>query len=187
MPQKQEEGEEIQFVDAEDYRSSPQGAMTYEQIVLKQINRCADEGSKEMIGGYIKEKATNKGLVEVYVPDQREIYIQSITMLHDLLLSFFDDEMKESIKSFDEALAEARTQKMDYLREAHRGAKNRYDKMEIESQIKTGFIDRDSFPARQFMEDKLEIYRFLFQELMLLYGRQRYLMAQAIDDSLDYK
>ena len=185
--QKQEEGEEIQFVDAEDYRSQPQGAMTYEQIVLKQINKCADEGSKEMVGGYVKEKQTNKGMVEVYVPDQRDIYIQCITMLHDLLLAWFDDDMNKDVKTFEEKLEVAREQKIELLKRDYSLTRDRYAKQAIMEQINTGFVDRDSFPARQFMEDKLAIYRYLFQKLMLLFGRQRYLMAQAIDDSLDYK
>lgn len=187
MAYNKPEEEEITFVDAEDYRSQPQGAMTYEQIVLTQIRRCSEEGSKEMVGGYVKEKQTSKGVVEVYVPDQRDIYIQCITMLHDLLLAWFDDEMNKDVETFNSKLESAREQKVELLKQSYNATRDKYIRNQIVQQINTGFVDRDSYPARQFMEDKLQIYRYLFQKLMLLYGRQRYLMAQAIDDSLDYK
>lgn len=175
--------DDVEFIDAENYMPTPQGALTYEQLVLEQIRRCISEGSKEMVGGYMQQKVTAKGLIEVYVPDQREVYMQCINSLYDVLLSFFDDTMTKDATTFKENLKDAKKAKLDFLRmqlETPQAQNDRRIRYQLQLQINTGFLERDSVEARMLMEEKLDLYRILFQELLLLFSRKRYLMAEAI-------
>lgn len=155
----------------EDTRPSEDGALTYEQIILRQINVCRIEGSKEMVGGYLKETTTPQGLKEIYIPDQKQIYIQSVKVLHDLLLPHFDTKMEEVLELFEKELEDAKESKIAILRDIFVETKDPKEKRKLKTQIDSGFIDRDNLLAKQFGEEQVEIYRNLFQELVLLYNR----------------
>ena len=177
-----DEEDDVEFIDAENYVPEPKGAKTYEQIVLEQISRCVSEGSKEMVGGYFREKATRMGIQEIYVPDQRQVYLQCIMSLYDLLLPFFDDIMNEYLKTFNNQLINIKESKIKALNEKVKYIDDGRLRWSIQQQIDTGYLDPDSVEAKQAMDEKLETYRFLYQQLLLLFGRKRYLMAQAIED-----
>lgn len=172
----------IEFIDAENYHPTPKGSMTYEQIVLQQINRCVVEGSKEMAGGYFKEKVTRHGIVEQYIPDQKQVYIQCINSLYDLLLSYFDDEMKEFDEEFKSHMIGIKEDKIDKLKEKLKYLDIDRLRGQIQLQIDSGYLDPDSLEAKQAIDERMDAYRVLFQQLILLFGRKRYLMAQAIED-----
>lgn len=173
--------EDIEFVDAENYVPEQKGSMTYEQIVLNQINRCVTEGSKEMVGGYFKEKVARTGQsIEIYVPDQRQVYIQSINSLYDLLLPYFDEEMNNYVKIFTNQLLYIKQSKLELLKEKMNYTDDNRIKYQIQLQISSGYLDIDSVEAKQAMDVKLELYRFLYQQLLLLFSRQNHLMVEAI-------
>lgn len=174
--------DEPQFIDAENYHPTQQGALTYEQLVLEQVRRCIIEGSKEMKGGYFKEKMTRMGTQEVYVDDQKQIYIQCINSLYDLLISYFDEEFNQADLIFKESLIEIRENKIKDLKDKIQYTDDIRIKRQIQMQIETGYLDPDSIEAKQAIDEKIEAYRYLYQQLILLFSRQRFLIAQAIED-----
>lgn len=178
----QETEEEIQFVDAEEYNPTPKGAVSYEQIVLEQIKRCVIEGSKEMSGGYFKQKQTSQGTQEVYIPDQKQVYIQCVKSLYDVLLPHFDDEMKAKDAEFDLELETMKENKINSLREQLKTVKDARQIQNINFQIATGYIDENSLQAKQISDERIEVYRWLYQQLIYLYSRVRYLLPQSISD-----
>jgi len=174
--------EDVEFIDAEGFTPQQQGALTYEQIVLEQIRRCIHEGSKEMIGGYVKLRDTSRGIKEEYVPDQRQVYIQSVNSLYDLLLSFFDEEMKKAKQTHDDMLAKSKQTAITTLKKQLELTDDVRIKQNIHYQIVTGYIDQNSMEAKRLIDEKIETFRFLFQQLLLMFQRKRYLMADVISD-----
>ena len=190
------EEDNVQFIDADEYQPTPQGAINYEQVVLQQIKRCVDDGSKEMRGGYFKQKQSSRGTVEVYIEDQRQVYINSVNSLYDLLLPHFDAIMNEVARQFIVALNSIQEETLKFIeaklnfmikQEQEQGVTfdNRI-KANMQWQIASKIVDSDSYEAVKAYEEKIKAYRSLYQQLIKLYGRQRYLMAQDIDDSRDY-
>ena|SRR3972149_5105974 len=180
-------GEEIQdnqFVDAEEYHPQQKGAMTYEQIVLEQIRRCVVEGSKEMVGGYWKERESKGRTVEIYVPDQKQVYIQCVKQLYDLLMPYFetDKSILQDIKEFEAILKEIKESKIRLLKLELLKAVDLRVRNSLNTQINTGYLDNDSYYAKMAMEEKLDVYREMYQSLLLMFQRQRFLMSSAIED-----
>lgn len=177
----QEQEEEIQFVDAENYVSAPDAPLTYEMIVLGQIRTCATEGNKEMTGGYYREKQTSRGLIQEYVPDQRQVYINTIKTLHDLLLPFFDDKSNDDIISFESTLTKIDKFIEDTMKLKMNSMPNAM-KQEAEYGANFGYMNTDSIEFKYAIDKKLDAYRWLFQRLVLLFNRKKFLMQQAIED-----
>lgn len=73
----------IEVEDGEDYRGAE--ALGIKIIVLEQYRRCCIEGSKEMRRAGISNKIIKGIVVEVEIPDQREIFINSVKMLEIIL------------------------------------------------------------------------------------------------------
>lgn len=170
------------FIDAEGYMGSKDPSMTYEQIVLKQIQRCVDEGNKEMVGGHISEKQTSRGLVPVYVPDQRQVYIQCVNSFYDLMLPHMDDVFEDKMDGVELLIKRRRADKIESLKKNMAIEKNPKGRAYFKEMIDSGFIDRDTIEARQLADEMVEAYREVFQELILLYNRKRFLLAEAINE-----
>lgn len=179
---KQSHIDGVTFVDAENYMGGKDPTITYEQIVLMQIKRCVEEGSKEMSGGYMKEKMTNKGMIEIYVPDQRQVYIQCINSLYDLMLPHFDEEIHNQLEYLEKRYIESKEDKIANLKLQIARSNDRRIIEKLKQQIITGYLDRDSLEARQLADELLELYRELYQELILLYTRKRFLLSESISD-----
>lgn len=180
-----EQEQEEQFIDADEYTSTPDAAITYEQIVLNQIKKCIEEGSKEMSGGYYKERATTKGTMDVYVGDQKEIFINSIISLRRLLLFHYDDKMQDKDKEHDKRLEEITKNVNRMLTNRLQYLDNQKQKGDIQMQIETGYLNPDLYEARWSSDERLKSFGLLLEELIKLYSRKRYLMAQDIDDAAE--
>ena len=116
------------------------------------------------------------------------LLINSINCLHDVLLPHFDEAMKEDIDSFSNKLEEAIKKTNEFLNNRLKNIKENYSEgneraiEKCEYEIMSGYIEPGTHEARIFSDEKLKAYRFLFQSLLKLYGRRRYLMAEVIDD-----
>lgn len=172
--------EDFSFEDSEDWRGVPHGSITYEQIVLNQINKCVSEGSKEIRGGFYEQKRTSKGIIELYIPNQHEVYIRSVDCLNDLLLAYFDDEMEKASEELMKELAKRKEDKINKLKMSLENTRDARVKANIKSQIDTRYLDKDSFLAEEMKKEEYELSRELFRELLLLFNRKRHLMAEAI-------
>ena len=93
--------EKEQFIDAE---SEPwiHKELDYEKILLKQINLCAENLSKERIGGHMTDKGK-------YIGDVCSEIINSVEVLEDLMGVFLendDEKMKEIREGLKEEIEE---------------------------------------------------------------------------------
>jgi len=89
---------EEEFIDAE---SEPwkHEKIDYEKIILKQINLCADNLSKERIGGFTNEKGK-------YIGDVCSEIINSVAVLEDLMTPVLGKGDETNIKDIKNKLKE---------------------------------------------------------------------------------
>jgi hypothetical protein len=74
---------DIEVIDEEGYSSSAEGG--FKQIILDQVRRCANEGSKELTTAGVRTRLIQGRIIELYCPDQREIFRNAVWSLFCLL------------------------------------------------------------------------------------------------------
>ena len=148
---------------------------TFSQIVTEQICNCTVELSKEMRPGYNYDAVIEGKVVTLTAPDQREVTMNSIRTLYDLLLFIFDEEIKEKIKIIEgelESLHDFYFQK--FLKEETDPKQNAYAR-------RVGKIAPTSVGnqiSQANMNHKVNLYRRIFRELVLLYKRKNELSGK---------
>ena len=77
--------------------------LDYKWILMQAVNSTRMAGSAEMGPGRIEEHQGQHGRSKVYVPDSREVFINSVRILADLLLPYYDalveKELLELVKA----------------------------------------------------------------------------------------
>ena len=98
----------MSFEDSENFAGSDN--LSIKQIVLKQLQKCVEEGSKEKRGGGYRKRIFNNEVLEIFVPNQREVFVNNVKMLWILVLPYHakTDIIKESKKDIDRRLEELR-------------------------------------------------------------------------------
>ena len=102
--------DDIKFMDAEQYQGRGQDSkLTFKQILLNQLSRITSKMTVEWKGGYWQQKSIPAGsglsvIEKYYIPDTRDEFINGVNCLHDLLISYFDDKMKDEVKEFEKKL-----------------------------------------------------------------------------------
>lgn len=156
------------------YAKDPEG---FRDIVLRAIEKCRVELSKEMKrGGEIKTLVEGQP-VTVTIPDQRKIAIETIKTLKNLLLFHFDDKMEKAILNGDILLKGIDDKYLGIylIMETDSKAKRQTEqtKMITNTQIGKYILDKID-------DKKLEVYRLLFEEMILLFKRQNELSKRRI-------
>lgn len=147
--------DEVSFMDADDYSVRQEGA-SFKEICLRHLSKISELSTKEFKRGYMKKKpvATSSGvyMAEEYVEDTRKAYINAVDCFFDLLLPHFDDEMMKQDADIQ-----------DHLKE-------RLKVYQQDTQLS----------ADDWIDEKLEIKRRVFQQLSLLLKRLGYLETKGI-------
>ncbi len=152
-----------EFIDAEDYQGKQAQPTSFHTIVLEHLKKVTSFASKEMgAGGYWQRKAKSiQGVAfveEFYVEDSREIYANAVDCLSDILLPFFDKEMKQKEKILTQEL------------------KNIYKK-----HIQTSNNQR--LDRHTYRNEKFKIKRKLFRMLNLFLHRKGYLEGKSFEEA----
>lgn len=88
--------EDMQFVDTEGYSNHTEN-ISYRDIVLNHLKVIGKLASVEFRGGYKENSKSSVGgqlmVTEKYVPDTRQIFINAVDYLADLLFPHFDEDM----------------------------------------------------------------------------------------------
>lgn len=89
---------EVEFIGAEDFRSSKGGDFDFRFIMLMHLQRITRLSSKEFRGGFWQDRTKVINNIAVkehyYVEDSREAYGNAVDCLADLLLPHFDQNMR---------------------------------------------------------------------------------------------
>ena len=98
----------------EDYSDTPywggKKLNEFKEIVLKAIDECRKQQSKQMIeGGEFFTRQENEW-IKVELLNQKEIFMQSINALEDLMLRYYDDKITEQFTEFEKKEKEFKEQ-----------------------------------------------------------------------------
>jgi len=133
-----------------------QDGLTFNQILMAQLSRTAQNLSEDMIVGHWKSLPIKTGtgavmMQQVYIPDGRLKSINSVKTFYDLLLPRFDLQMKEK----DGEIKEKIIAKKKQFREKEKSNSN-------------------------WIDIELKYYRIIFQELNLLMSRLGYFTEEGV-------
>lgn len=164
---------------------------TYREIVLEAIEKCRVEGSKQMKKG--GQYMTPEGLV-MTAEDQREVFINSVEILFDLLFFTFDDDAEEKLEGLQDIYEnEIKDENLGELPKKIKELTQRYfDKYlskewyipYIEQAKKEGrMVEGDKsgvapFLTQQKEDERRALYRKVFIELILLFKRKNELSGK---------
>ena len=143
---------EVKVEDGEDYKGEVLGI---KGIALEQYRRCCVEGSKEMKRGGISNRIISGQLIEVEIPDQREIFMNSVKLLEIVLapelLKKDQDEFIKRIDDVDKKIKELQKNSEETINECmgnyEKGNKTKptkYNTNSMDQAIKTIKDDTDS-------------------------------------------
>lgn len=130
--------DEPQFIDAQNYRSSQEQGTTIKDIIMRQVERCAIAGSKEMKEGeWIEHNVVVGGGAGVltnasfYLEDTRKTFIESVNTLFDLLYPFIlkHKEIQKQLEELEKEGEEYKTR-----------LRQKYSKETDESTIESWFF-----------------------------------------------
>jgi len=157
------ESDNSRYEDGENYQFGYDKELTFRGIILEHMKRISQFASVEWRGGHYEEKILNSGgsisSIRIYIPDSREVYINAVKCLADMLAPYFDDEMKQAeenvIKDFKE-----------YKKNV---------KLKLSSNNKDDII-------RKYTNYKIEVYQKLFRSLCCFLYRKKYLDIGSLGD-----
>ncbi len=162
-----------EFEDSEGYKKG-EDKLSIRQIILNQLQKCMTEGSKEMVrGGTIKRIVGGKTM-EIAIPNQREVFINSVEMLKIPLLRRFkhycnkkgDNDIKDIFGSTEKELKEL---KEDYIKVRNAIVSNKNKNENINAtNTRVGSIYND-FEIR-----KVEIYKQFLMAVSYLLDEENY-------------
>jgi hypothetical protein len=99
------------FMGAEEYGGSFQQGTTFRDIVMRQVARISELGSKEWHGGFWETRTKQSGMSSVneyrYVPNSREEYSNAIAVLEHLLLPHLDTQAEKEAASIKQSMKKA--------------------------------------------------------------------------------
>jgi hypothetical protein len=167
---------DIDLVDVNSsYGYQKQESIQFKDIVLRAMEKCRIEGSKEMTKGgrtSIFSRELNS-FIPITIPDQRKVYQQCIEQLFNLLFFYFDDIAKEKVKDIRKNIEDSYTNNLNnYLKaEIYVPFKLLAEKTRIiqsgkESGIGLFFISRHE-------DEILSLYNRLYMELIMLFKRKK--------------
>ncbi len=94
----------------EDTESFQAATNSFREILLRQYSQCHLEGSKEMSSGGIATRFLNGEVVELTLPNQKQIFGNTVLMLRTMLDSAIESnkEIKEKISDINKKYKELR-------------------------------------------------------------------------------
>ncbi len=142
---------------------------SWREIVLEHIRKILECSRTEFLGGFWNETGNNPS-IKTYVFDTRATYINSINALADVLLPFFDKDMKTAFK--------------DHATKREKDAIRKEITKKYPKEAKT--LDPKGW-KREIENFRLEHSRTLFQELNKLLRRTDYLKSAIYQEDDDEK
>jgi|26BtaG_2_1085354.scaffolds.fasta_scaffold01187_6 hypothetical protein len=166
-----EEIQEMETIETEGYRAGSEYGL--KTIIYKQLQKCIDEGSKEMTGGGTITRVIDGKPISIAVPNQREIYVNCCEHLRFLLLNHILEykEKVEKIAGIKDYLKEMEKQVKEIDKE-YNEAKNKLEKEFSELSYNKQYEYENLFSVNmQKISDNKEIklvqlYKYDFMQVM---------------------
>ena len=175
--EKSQDDDDI-FEDDDDY-SYGNKENSEANIVLSQFRKCVLEGSKEMVLGGVTKRIINNEVIEFPVPNQIEIFINSIEMLKIVLSKSIKDykdnkEIKECYDKFDEGIKQIEKVKQELIKNiTNNQARNQNVYLINSNSRKKGFEDVAIINSIQDIEQltqrlRVDAYKNLLESISLI-------------------
>ena len=95
--------EEFSYEDSESYRSDEK--VSVKDIILRLFQKALREGSKEMTAAGVQKRLIDGQVVELAVPNQMQIFVNSVQMVEIPLKPYFKKTKNKRIKQTIENLS----------------------------------------------------------------------------------
>lgn len=150
---------------------------TYKDIVLRAIETCRIELSKEMTkGGNITVMYKNQPIV-INIPDQRQRAMETIKTLKNLMNRVFDNKMEEFYVDFESTIEDSYVIFLKKFLTLEPDQRTVRVCTKVKSISKT---DVGNNVLNELEDFKLEVYRELFEQLLLLMQRKNDLSKKRV-------
>jgi len=151
--EKNDDFSSIEVEDGDGYSS--QQKLSKEQIILKALQRCMDEGAKEMSNGGVVIRIVDGVRYEYPSLNQKEVFLNSIKMfwhlMKPMIMSSYNKLYKEEMGDFTEILVTLQKSYTQQLRES----KDRYLKHK-----NLGLLNSEKQDLQlQLLTKEVELYR----------------------------
>jgi len=168
----------IEIEDSENYKGGQTN--TFKEICMAQYRKAVEEGSKQMLSGGVEKRLINGQIMEMPIPNQREIFFNSVEMLRILLTAHISDEeklMKVNMESFDkdiDGLNKNHEEQLLRLRQWFKDNNNskQDNTRQYNEQVKS-FID-------EYELNKVQLNKKLLIELSILLNKKNYFDEQGV-------
>ena len=143
---------------------------SYREIVIRCIEKCRIEMSKEKTKGKTIFIEKNGASIPIVIPDQRKVVQSCIEQLYDLMLFKFDKTIKSNLEVIETEIEELEEKYLGLYISGEKNVPNKTfatntQQIPSETALGNALIQR--------REDKrLFLYRKMYQELLLLFKRQ---------------
>lgn len=171
--------EDLEVIDVEDYASSS-GAEAFSKpaLVMLAAKKCIINGSREMIPDFRTEKMDRMGNVSVSrKEDTRKTFIESVKTLKNILASDADEEFKKNYKEIMKNIDTKFKEYYELEKEEWDSANHKMKSYWVNSlgyYFRKGFLHEKKPFSDAFLDEKVELYRELFEELEKLAKRRDY-------------
>jgi len=147
---------------------------TYREIVLTAIEKCRIEYSKQMTkgGNYFID-----GIV-VNLPDQREVYVNTVKILYELLFSHRDDDAIKNIDKILKSIEGLYQKYFDKYLEREWWIPYKEQAVKEARMVEGDASGVAAFLTQQREDERLELYLRMFRELMGLFERKNELSTK---------
>jgi len=109
--------DDLEIIDPEGYRGSGKGEIfSHSQLIMMALKKCIENGSIEMREGYYNKKMDKYGnTIEIYVPDTRLTFIESVESAIMIMADDIEDDKENKAEiNIKEILTELSTEKEKY-------------------------------------------------------------------------
>ena len=182
--------EKMSFEDSDSSR--PAVALGIKEIALEQYKKCVIEGSKEMTTAGVIKRMINGEVFEIAVPDQREIFKNSVDMMKITLLDKFKANKKsfwKYIEEFEENKKKLRNLTIKQEDIINLEAKKRADKEtgEIPDNVKRARLFHLNELAARHESSEMNIYKELLTRIALLMAFLNWFQETGVMGDIDEK
>ena len=151
----------------------------FKEVIMRQIETCRKELSKDLRKGGTYSVQTPQGIVPLYFPDQREVIINAVRAFRDLATFFFDDTANKVIGDIEILIEKAYEKYVDlYIQQEWVKPLRDYaiQTRTIQQDVQNP-RDRPRSDVGERLEEEmkyyvLDLYRKMFRELILLFKRK---------------
>jgi len=161
------------------YQKDPE---TYKECVLRAIEKCRLEMSKELTKGKTIFVKKDNVTIPVVIPDQRKVVEGCVNCLYDLLLFTFDGEATKELDKLVESIEGLQEKYLNLYIETEKYIPNKTN-AENNKQIPTE-SPLGNYMIQQKEDERVQLYRKMFQTLLLLYKRKRELSNRVTASSI---